>query len=188
MEVKEYEIYIDDVLTTTQFHNGYILSGLVPSTTYKIGVVAVDFAGNKSVVTEHNVTTGEPDSINNIIQAEDYSTMQGIDTQSTADTGGGENVGWTDNGDYLEYVLTVPESGNYTIDFRVASEVSNGTFTLTDGNNHTVNLTTPNTGGWQNWQTITSSNITLEAGTHTFRITFTSAGTNLNYFEFKKVD
>ena len=187
-KVKEYEIILNDVLLETHSHNAILLYNLLPSTTYKVGVIAIDFAGNKSIVQETTFTTSIPPTISGIIEAEDFVIAQGIDTQATEDTGGGRNVGWTDNNDFLTYTLEVEEAGNYTIDFRVASGTNGGTFRLSDDEGHTVTLTTPATGGWQNWQTITSSQIALTEGIHTFTITFTSQGTNLNYFEFKKVE
>lgn len=183
---EKYEIYIDGTLHDTVLLNGYNLSGLVPGMSYTLEVVAVDFAGNKSTSTEVQFSTTEPGTIGKI-EAEDYDVAVGIDIEPTTDAGGGINVGWTHAGDYLKYTLKVTEAGYYKVDFRVASGDGGGTFTFSDGTME-LPLTTPATGGWQSWQTITTSNsIYLEEGTYTFVITFTSGGTNLNYFEFKKV-
>ena len=185
--VKEYEVYINGTLFETNSHNAVQLNGLLPNQSNTIGIKAVDFSGKKSEVSEISVLTTAPPSISGIIEAEDFVISSGIDTESTDDTGGGMNVGWTDNGDYLEYILNVEESGSYTIDFRVASGENGGTFQFT-AENQTVNLQVPATGGWQTWTTISSDPITLTQGVYTFRIDFTSQGTNLNYFEFKKVE
>lgn len=185
--VKEYDVYLDGELLHTQSHNAVLLEGLVPATIYKVGVVAVDFAGNKSVISETSFETASPESISGIIEAEDYATQQGIDTEETSDIGGGLNIGWTHNGDYLEYVLLVEESGYYTIDFRVASGINGGSFDFIYKTT-ALNLTVPATGSWQTWTTITSSQIFLEEGIQTFKIVFSQEGTNLNYFEFKKVE
>lgn len=185
--VKEYEIYIDDILIDTSSLNAYILEDLLPDTSYTIGVRALDFAGNKSEIVETSLLTSAPPSIDGIIEAENYTASLGVDTEVTQDVGGGLNVGWTHNGDFLEYVLVVNETGNYTVDFRVSSKSSGGTFQFNYPLS-SVNLTVPVTGDWQNWETITSTSIFLEEGTHTFKIMFTSEGTNINYFEFKKVE
>ena len=37
--------------------------------------------------------------------------MSGVQTENTADTGGGLNVGFIDFNDWLEYEITVPSSG-----------------------------------------------------------------------------
>ncbi len=185
--VKEYEVYVNGNLFSTHSHNAASVYGLLAAQSNTIGVKAVDFSGNKSVITEISVLTTTPPSIDGIIEAEDYVNSHGIDTDTANDTGGGLYVGWTDNGDYIEYVLNVEEVGTYTVDFRVASGLSGGTFQFATENN-TFNMQVPATGSWQNWTTITSNQINLEAGVYTFKITFTSQGTNLNYFEFKKVE
>ena len=46
--ISHYEIYIDGNLHTTTTVNSYILSGFYPRTLYRLNVVAVDMAGNKS--------------------------------------------------------------------------------------------------------------------------------------------
>ncbi len=60
------------------------------------------------------------------IEAEDYSEMFGIQTENTSDFGGGENVGWIDDGDWLEYDVNFQSTGSYIIIFRVASENGGG--------------------------------------------------------------
>jgi hypothetical protein len=86
------------------------------------------------------------------IEAESFTSMNGIQTETTADTGGGLNVGWTDTGDWLNYTVNVQSSGTYTVGFRVASinpasqlQLRNAAGTVLT----TVNV--PNTGGWQTW-------------------------------------
>ena len=45
-------------------------------------------------------------------------------------------------------------SGTYKVEFRVASESDSGKFSLRSDNNVLTTVTVPNTGGWQNWTTI----------------------------------
>lgn len=186
--VQEYHIYVDDVLVDTTTVNGLRLRDLSPSTTYTIKVIAEDFKGQQSTGEELTVTTLAPPTIHSRIEAEDYDTMSGIQTQATTDTGGGENVGWIAVGDYLTYDLIVETAGNYTIDFRIASE-SNGTnFDFYQDDILLFNMTSGATGGWQNWSTITSPSIALNPGTYTFKIVARGDGFNINYFEFKEVN
>jgi endoglucanase len=109
--------------------------------------------------------------------------MSGVLTESTADVGGTLDVGWIDNGDWMDYAINPSTSGTYTLSLRIATiyntsqlQVKNGATVLA-----TVNL--PSTGGYQAWQTV-SVTVNLTAGPQTLRIMSTSAqGFNINWLE-----
>ncbi|MFL9844477.1 glycosyl hydrolase [Flavobacterium rhizosphaerae] len=113
------------------------------------------------------------------IEAEDYTDMSGVQLEATADTGGGQNVGWIDAGDWMEYHVNSPTARTYSLQLRVASVYSDGTVQVRSNNNLIQTITIPNTGTWQTWQTV-SANITLPAGNQTLRLTATS-GFNINW-------
>lgn len=122
------------------------------------------------------------------LQAENYNLMSGIDKETTIDVGGGQNIGWVDAGDWLSfYSINFPTSGTYTVEYRVASGVSGGRLSL-DFNAGTVQLgalNVPNTGGWQNWTTI-SHNVNVNAGTYNIGIYAQAGGWNLNWIRITK--
>jgi len=92
--------------------------------------------------------------------------------------GGGYVAGWVSAGEWLNYTVNVAAAGSYTASFRVASLGQGGTFHLTlNGTDVTGRLTVPNTGGWQNWQTI-STPVTLSAGVQTARLVMDTSGVN----------
>ncbi|VXB98832.1 Carbohydrate-binding protein [Flavobacterium sp. 9AF] len=125
-----------------------------------------------------------------LIQAEDYSAMNGIQTEATTDTGGGLNVGYADTGDWMAYnSINFPTTGAYLIEYRVASAV-NGAVISSDLNAGAIvlgNVNIPNTGGWQNWQTV-SQTVNVNAGTYNFGIFIQNSGVNLNWFRITKVN
>ncbi|MCV9930172.1 RICIN domain-containing protein [Flavobacterium sp. LS1R49] len=118
-----------------------------------------------------------------LIQAEDYSAMSGIQTEATTDTGGGLNVAYTDTGDWLAYNnINFPTTGSYLIEYRIASAV-NGARISSDLNGGTILLGAvdiPNTGGWQNWQTV-SQTVNVNVGTYNFGIYIQNTGVNINW-------
>ena len=124
------------------------------------------------------------------IQAEDYSAMNGIQTEPTTDSGGGLNVGYADTGDWMAYnSINFPTSGSYLIEYRVASAV-NGAVISSDLNAGSIvlgSVNIPNTGGWQNWQTV-SQNVSVNAGTYNFGIFIQNSGVNLNWIRITKVN
>jgi hypothetical protein len=132
-----------------------------------------------------NVSASYPSNVIHI-EAESYSTMSGIQTENTSDVGGGLNVGWQENGDWMDYSVNIPTAGSYPVSFRVATPNTGAQFQLrkSDGTVLTT-VTVPNTSWWQTWQTATV-NITLPAGQQTLRIYTTDAkttGWNLNWWE-----
>jgi len=131
--------------------------------------------------------SGQPQvtfSIPGTIEAEQFSDMSGIQTESSSDsgggTGGGQNIGYVDYGDWLEYNIDVQTSGSYLIEYRLASQNgSSGFRTLSDGI-EIDRQTVPNTGGWQNWVT-RSDTVDLLAGQQTLRINAVGSLWNLNW-------
>ncbi|HYG38192.1 MAG TPA: carbohydrate-binding protein [Cytophagales bacterium] len=117
------------------------------------------------------------------IQAESYSTMNGIETEATTDTGGGQNVGWIDAGDWMDYTVDVQNPGSYTVQYRVTSESGGGSLQIKSGATTLANTSIPNTGGWQNWTTVSAS-INLSAGTQTLRLQAGAGGFNINWINF----
>lgn len=126
--------------------------------------------------------SGNGTSTENVrIEAEDFCDMNGIRTQNTADAGGGMNVGYIDTGDWLDYRLNPPSSGQYTLSLRVASRFSSGEVQLRSGNQVLSTSAIPNTGNWQNWTTITTT-VNLSAGSQTLRLYASGRSWNINWF------
>lgn len=125
---------------------------------------------------------------NQTIQAENYFAMSGVQLEGTTDSGGGQNVGWIDANDWMAYSsITIPTSGTYTIDYRVASQNGGGRLSL-DLNGGSVvlgQLNVPSTGGWQNWTTI-SHTVHINAGTYNFGIFAPAGGWNLNWWRIRQ--
>lgn len=151
-------------------------------------------------------------AINNLpgqIQAEDYDTggqgvaysddtpgnsgstfrSDDVDLETTTDTGGGYDVGWIDPGEWLEYTVNMPDpSAIYSIKVRVASTAAGQMRVRLDGTVlGTVQIT--NTGGWQNWQTVTLTNVPIAGGSgaRALRLEMLTSGFNVNWIEFDRV-
>jgi beta-glucanase (GH16 family) len=127
---------------------------------------------------------GSNPSFSQFIEAENYNSMNGVQLEGTSDAGGGQNVGWIDAGDWMAYnSINVPRSGNYTIQYRVASP--NGgqlSMDLNAGSTVLGNVGIPATGGWQNWTTV-SQTVYINAGTYNFGIFAQTGGWNINWWQ-----
>ncbi|HEU4551686.1 MAG TPA: carbohydrate-binding protein [Chitinophaga sp.] len=130
-----------------------------------------------------------PPAWSQTVQAESYSSMLGVQTENTTDAGGGQNVGWIDTGDWMAYNnITVPTSGAYKIEYRVASLNGGGRLSqdLNAGSIVLGAIDVPSTGGWQNWTTI-SQTVNINAGTYNFGIYAAAGGWNINWFRITKL-
>lgn len=98
-------------------------------------------------------------------------TMRGhedVDIEDTSDTGTeyrtGFDVGWITPGEWLAYKVYVEQSGLYTIRLRHASQGPGGKMHVElNGRDITGPITLPDTGGWQQWQTLVIPNVSIES-------------------------
>jgi len=122
----------------------------------------------------------ETPSLPGIIQAEKYTKMSGIQKETTKDLGGGQDVGYIESGDWMEYSVNIPVTGIYTLSFRIAG-TSVGSLALKLGEETLATTSLLNTGDWQNWSTVTTT-ANLVAGTQTFRLYAVTGGFNINWW------
>jgi len=149
---------------------------------------------------------GTPAAVPGVVQAENYDTggqgvaynvtstngtgnsyrSDGVDLETTSDTGGGYDLGWTAGGQWFRYTVNAASAGTYTVSFRVAapSAVTDALhLSSASGANLSGNVSIPATGGWQNWSTVTAT-VQLAAGQQTLTVNQDNGGWNLNYLSF----
>ena len=154
--------------------------------TYVFRLTVTDNSG-ATATDDVTVTVQQPTGTFTRIQAENYSSMSGIQTEATADAGGGLNVGWQDTNDWMNYSVNLTTAGLRTVNFRVASYFTGAQFQLRKSDGTVLaTLVCPNTGSFQNWTTI-STQVNLPAGAQTLRIYTTAAngGWNINWWEIE---
>jgi hypothetical protein len=116
-----------------------------------------------------------------------------VDIGPTTDPdNGGFYVGWTRVGEWLRYTVDVTQSGTYTLIARVANAGTGASFKLeVDGQDVTSVIPLPNTGGWDQWQTVSFPGIALAQGRRDVRLIMVSRNTvnsgagNYGYLEFR---
>lgn len=158
---------------------------------------AFTFSGDDACLLDNNLNDStsalrvrqRSTSFTQTIQAEAFNTKGDVQIEGTSDEGGGNNVGYIDNTDWMSYHnITVPTSGNYLVEYRVSSPNSTGVVSLdlNGGATQLGSVSVPNTGGWQNWRTI-SHNVNINAGTYNFGIYASTGGYNINWWRITKV-
>ncbi|GGZ62850.1 glycoside hydrolase family 16 protein [Streptomyces bluensis] len=137
--------------------------------------------------------TGNRDAYS-AIQAESYDSQSGVSTESTSDSGGGQNIGGLAGGDWALYRgVTFGSMTATQFSARVASGAASGVSGLVEvrldsrTNPPVGSFAIGNTGGWQSWRTV-PANISGVTGTHDVYLTFTSGQSqefvNVNWFNF----
>jgi uncharacterized protein DUF1996/carbohydrate binding protein with CBM6 domain len=136
--------------------------------------------------------SGTAEAATSVVQAESYAAQSGVQLETTADTGGGQNLSYLADGDWTRYDgIDLGTTAPLTVSARVSSAVGAGFVEL-----HTGSATGPllakfpiaATGGWQNWVTLTASAATHPAGAQSVYAVMknTQAGdfVNINWFSF----
>ena len=158
---------IDSLSFTTGFNGPHVIPSTIAAVDYDQGGDGIGFA--------------DADDLNS--GSSTYRNNDGVDMENSSL--GGNNVGWTQAGQWLAYTVFAQVGGQYNATFTVASGANGGTLHLVDeaGNNLTGAVTVPATGGWQNWTTVTVP-ITLATGGHSLRLVEDSGGYNLYSIAF----
>jgi endoglucanase len=147
-------------------------------------VVTAVTAADESFYSDVASTTVKYVPVPATLQAEAFTAMSGVETESSSDTGGGQDVGHFDPDDYVEYKIAVATAGNFTIDYRLATaNGSTGFEVWVDGVKAVGVMAVPNTGGWQTWITQTSAPFAMTAGNHTLRLKSVGKEWNLNWLK-----
>jgi hypothetical protein len=118
------------------------------------------------------------------IEAEEYYKQSGIFGELTNDADGFMNIGYTDSGDWMNYKISVAESGEHQLTTRYAGTAA-GKFDVYIDDVKETTVNTANTGGWQSWASVTNS-VNLEAGEHIMKLVVVTMGFNLNWLSFAK--
>ncbi|MCA8832956.1 beta-1,3-glucanase family protein [Hymenobacter pini] len=192
---------LNDDISSLKVNSGYEVV-LYENDNYTGASLTVGSAGNSCLVNNALGTSNWNDKATSVrvraattnstfsvtLQAEAANVNNGMTVETCTDTGGGQNMGYVDAGDYLVWNnINFPTTGTYTIEYRVASGGSGGTIS-SDLNASSIqfgNSTIPGTGGWQNWTTV-SKTVTINAGTYNFGIYAQTGGWNINWVRITK--
>jgi endoglucanase len=130
----------------------------------------------------------EPSAIPGTIEAENYSSMSGIQLETCSE--GGQDLGWVASGDSATYQVNVAAPGTYQVDLRVASKNGGGALEIQQGSDGAVlgSVSVPQTGDWQTWTTVSTTVQLQTAGAQSIKLLFTSEGLNLNWIKFSQAE
>ncbi|MDQ6472434.1 Ig-like domain-containing protein [Flavobacterium sp. LHD-80] len=175
-------------------------------------ITATTVSGSKTATSAFTIQGqqpygGTPASIPGIIQAENYDlggqnvayydnetanqggayrTSEGVDVTGISGTSG-YAVGWTANGEWLEYTANVT-AGTYTIDATVSTINSGKQLRILLDGTVLTTVSIPNTGSWDTFQTVSVPNITFAGGNNkVLRFEIIGGDFNIDKIEVKSV-
>ncbi|WP_435177458.1 beta-1,3-glucanase family protein [Actinacidiphila sp. bgisy145] len=183
-----YAFPYDDVGPTGQAPvDGHIQDGAPTSWTVSLGAGAGSGTGGGG-------GTGTGTSAYSTIQAESYSAQSGTQTESTTDSGGGQDVGYIANGDWLKFSsVNFGSSSPKQFVARLASGADAGVSGAiqvrldSTGGTKVAEIDFANNGGWQNWQTVPANVVASATGVHDVYLVFSGSSSdfvNINWFTF----
>lgn len=195
IQVKHYNLYLNDELIDTTTFTNYHFTDLHPNTEYIVSISAEDYAGNKSKKVDINFITPSLEKIPGKVEAENFieissGSIRKIDDNLTV-------VSDLKKNDYLILAFDCLESGEYEVSFRVSSfhhdsGIAIYTVDKTGKNLEYYGRTDfPSTGGYDKWETFTfDSKISFNKGINYIKIFARSDRPSdvfwLDWLEFKK--
>ena len=186
--------------------------------TVTVSAIAVDTLGHESEITKLSLTvknkrtpySGSGINLPGTLQAEQFdkggegvafhdsdSNDEGKASYRTDNEGvdivtgnGGYAIGYTANGEWLEYTVNVKKNGTYGYKATVSSGTNNSGFRIglmKNGSETTLaRVSVPNTNSWDTYNTLSTEVIStkLYEGQQTIRITITGQNCNIDKIEF----
>jgi len=154
----------------------HVIPGTIHCVEYDVGNQDVAYY---DTVYKNEIWLGEDGNKGRVFRSD------GVDIFTTSE-GCGYKVSYTDSGEWLRYTVNIAQDANYTVDFRIATGMDGTAVSLLlDGNYISGQVNMPNTGGWENWQTVGLGNpIWLTAGTHVLELRIVSGGVDLSNISF----
>ena len=137
--VSGYDVYVDNVFQTSVSSTSAAISGLAPSTTYMVYVVARDAAGNKSnssaTVQAQTLGTDNPDGTSTTCGTEDFENIPATNSSYSERTWVNKGITWTATNARTDKQIHIDGDNNRAICLRkgtlTSSTISGGIGSLT---------------------------------------------------------
>ena len=143
-------------------YTGTPYSGSAPRV--PVVIPAVDFDKGGEGVGYHDLSPGNLGGL--------YRTSESVDIVPSTDSAFGPyQVQYFQNGEWLNYTVNVPVSGNYDLSIRASNNYGIGAFHIeVDGRDVTGTIPVPKTGSWTAYEWFGKQGVALGAGKHVVKI------------------
>lgn len=130
---------------------------------------ALEVEGSVAVQVATPVVQSITATAQDTIQAEDFNYMNGITVGINTAVGGSKFVGPVSTGNILEYIIKVPQTGVYTITYRVAG-TSDGSVVFQLNGLPLATTVLPQTGTLQTYISVATTKVMLQAGIQSVKL------------------
>ena len=168
-------VYLDNISLRQRLSQwAYNPSNTIPGT---IQCEEYDFGGEGNAYHDDSSKSGDAD----------FRPEDNVDMELATDAGDGYDVGWTADGEWLEYTLDA-QSGLYQIEYRTASDQGGGITRVLLNDHELCTFNVPATGGWQEYTTLGETGIWIDGGKNlVLRLEIVAGNQNLNWIRFSKL-
>ncbi|PWJ43890.1 T9SS type A sorting domain-containing protein [Sediminitomix flava] len=119
-----------------------------------------------------------------VIEAENFNATGGTFNDGTVPYGAniaGSIINFVNGGDWMEYLVNIPQEGAYEVTYRYATPNSNTSVNFDVSGVYSFNTTLQNTGSWGNYSNATASSTAyFTAGNHLIKLTAGTAAWQWN--------
>lgn len=130
------------------------------------------------------VSYSDSDPENNGATASNFRVNSGVDIGAGSI---GNAIGWTADGEWLQYAIDVESSGVYEFEFNTSSKNGGGVLGLElDGKNLMSGVSVPQTNDWDTYDSFKET-MNLIAGEHSLRVKIEKGGFNLDKMAVNKM-
>jgi len=160
------------------------IPGVVYPSDFDMGVLNSAYFDDE--VANYQVSTGTYTSWNNgWVYRNDGVDLERSDDQVNSN---GYSVGWLATGEWMQYSVNVAAEAVYEVEVRVASTGTDGKFHFQSGAaDISLPASVPNTGAWDNWETLKVSGLVLGPEDNKIRFYVDNEGFNVGSFRFTEL-
>jgi hypothetical protein len=179
-----------------------------------LAALAIDGSGNTSElspVVQSPLGRGEPEQhvVPGVVQAEQYRegrSGEAFHDSSPGNSGGAYRsddvdirpcapaeadwacnvVGWTRDGEWIEYDIWVEDAGEYALSVSLASPFDGRSLRVSVDTGEELSITVPDTGSYHRWEESAPQLISLDVGRHRLRLTIDGGGFIIDALTFER--
>ena len=180
-DVNDGKITVPVNITNTKYGYRVYITPIIPQAPYKD--TAMEIPGKVEV---ENYDVGGSGKAYLDLDDDNKGGEYREDAVDIVKAGNGYAVGYTQEGEWLEYTVKVAEKEDYAVSVRYATSSENtGMKLYVDGKVALDNVAFPQGADWETYSTVDAGNVSLSAGEHVLRLEIVGNYVNIDWLNFE---